>query len=309
MNSGKAIQRSGMIGILVAVSLVIAALATSADSVAAHPLHRSSTADAASHFVSLDGSRVHYKSYGKGREALVFVHGWCCNLDFWSGQTTDFESKTRVIALDLPGHGMSDKPQIAYTMDLFARAVDAVLRDAGVDHAVLVGHSLGTPVIRQFYRKYPSKTLGLVIVDGSLRPFGEAASFDKFIAPLREANYKEVAAGFIDGMLGTQISAALKERIKTAMLSAPQHVVVGAMESMNDAAIWKQDKIEVPVLAIMAKSPFWPADNEQFYRSLAPNLDYQMWTGVGHFLMMEKPGEFNDAVAAFLAKNKLLKRI
>ncbi len=50
-----------------------------------------------------------------------------------------------MITVDLPGHGESDKPQIAYTMDLFARAVEAVMRDAGVDQAVLVGHSMGTP--------------------------------------------------------------------------------------------------------------------------------------------------------------------
>jgi pimeloyl-ACP methyl ester carboxylesterase len=77
-----------------------------------------------------------------------------------------------VIALDLPGHGQSDKPQIAYTMDLFANAIDAVMRDAKVERAVLVGHSMGTPVARQFYRKYPQKTLAIVIVDGGLRLFG-----------------------------------------------------------------------------------------------------------------------------------------
>jgi len=49
----------------------------------------------------------------------------------------------------------------------------------------------------------------------------------------------------------------------------------------------------VPVLAILAKSPFWPADTEQFYRTIAPSLDFQMWDGVGHFLMMEGPERFN----------------
>ena len=166
---------------------------------------------------------------------------------------------------------------------------------------------MGTPVARQFYRKYPARTLGLVIVDGPLRPFGEPAVVDKFIAPLRGPNYKEVSASFIDMMMGPQVSAALRQQIKTSMLSAPQHVAVSAMESMNDPAIWKDDKIEVPVLAILAKPPNLPADNEQIYRSVAPNLDYQLWTGVTHFLMMEKPREFNEAVAAFLAKNKLLK--
>ena len=84
-------------------------------------------------------------------------------MNFWRMQVPAFETKSRVIAIDLPGHGRSDKPQIDYTMDLFARAIDAVLRDAKVDRAVLVGHSMGVPVVRQFYRKYPEKTRALVI--------------------------------------------------------------------------------------------------------------------------------------------------
>ncbi|HJZ67804.1 MAG TPA: alpha/beta hydrolase [Blastocatellia bacterium] len=264
--------------------------------------------DASSRFAKLDGFRVHYKSYGKGQDALVFVHGWTCDMTFWRGQVADFERRTRVIAIDLPGHGQSDKPQIAYTMDLFARAVEAVLRDADARRAVLVGHSMGTPVIREFYRKYPQMTLGLVIVDGPLRPFGDKKMMEQFIEPLRGPNYKEQAAKFIDMMLGPQITPALREEIKTSMLNTTQRVAISAMEGMADESIWKQDKINVPVLAILAKSPFWPADNEQFFRSLAPNLDYRMWEGVSHFLMMEKPKEFNETLAAFLGKNGWLKQ-
>ena len=75
-----------------------------------------------------------------------------------------------------------------------------------------------------------------------------------------------------------------------------------------DDSIWVQDKINVPVLAVMAKSPFWPADTEQFYRSIAPKLEFQMSEGVGHFLMMEKPKQFNEVVITFLDKNALLKK-
>ena len=261
-----------------------------------------------SKFAKLDGRRVHYESYGSGREAIVLIHGWTCDLGFWRGQIPDLSKRARVIAIDLPGHGQSDKPDIAYTMDLFARAVDAVMVDAGVERAVLVGHSMGTPVARQFYRKYPKKTLGLVIVDGPLQPLGDKKMMDGFIAPLRGPDYKKVAAGFIDSMMGPEVPPSLREQIKTSMLSTPQSVAVSAMEGMADDSIWGRDKIEVPVLAVMAKGPFWPADNEQVFRSIAPNLDYQMWPGVTHFLMMEKPKAFNDAVLAFVDKQKLLKK-
>jgi pimeloyl-ACP methyl ester carboxylesterase len=79
------------------------------------------------------------------------------------------------------------------------------------------------------------------------------------------------------------------------------------MEGMVDPSIWGDDKITVPVLAVLAKNPFYPPDVEQSFRSIAPNMDYRMWEGVGHFLMMERPKEFNDVVIGFLNKNKLLK--
>jgi len=261
-----------------------------------------------SRFTMLDGARIHYVNYGKGSEALVLIHGWTCNLDNWRDQAPDFAKRNRVIVIDLPGHGQSDKPQITYSMDLFARAVDAVLRDARVKRAVLVGHSMGTPIARQFYRKYPEKTLAIVIVDGPLRPFGDKAMMDRLIAGFRGPNYQEVVTKMFAGMRGPNLSAEAQDRIKASALNTPQHVLVSAMEGMVDASIWGQDKINLPVLAIMAKNPFFGPDLEQLYKSIAPRLDFQMWDGVGHFIMMEKPKQFNEVVLAFLDKNKLLKK-
>src|SRR5688572_15479633 len=240
-----------------------------------------------SRFTTLDGARIHYKSYGKGNEALVLVHGWSSNIDFWRDHITDLAKRNRVIVLDLPGHGQSDKPQVTYSMDLFARAVDAVLRDAKVKRAVLAGHSMGTPVARQFYRKYPDKTLAIVIVDGTLRPFGDKKMMEGFIAGLRGPNFRDIGKQMFAGMGGPSLSPDLQERIQASFLNTPHHVVAGAMEGMADDSIWGQDKINVPVLAVMAKSPFWPPDTEQYFRGIAPALDFQMWEGVGHFLHME----------------------
>ena len=79
------------------------------------------------------------------------------------------------------------------------------------------------------------------------------------------------------------------------------------MEGMNDDSIYGADKVNVPVLVILAKSAFWPADTEEFFCGIAPKLEFQMWEGVGHFLMMEKPKQFNETVIVFLDKNALLK--
>ncbi|HYJ88305.1 MAG TPA: alpha/beta hydrolase [Pyrinomonadaceae bacterium] len=261
---------------------------------------------AESRWTKLDSAKIHYVNYGKGDEALVLVHGWTQNIDGWRDQAPDFAKRSRVIAIDLPGHGQSDKPQTTYSMDYFARAIDAVMRDAKVKRAVLVGHSMGTPVARQFYRKYPEKTLAIVIVDGALRPFGDKALMDRMIAGFRSPNFREAAQPMFVAMSGPNLQSEAKDRITASFMNTPQHVVVSAMEGMADASIWGEDKITVPVLAVMAKNQFYPPNVEESFRGIAPTMEFYMWDGVGHFLMMEKAKEFNAAVVTFLNKNKLL---
>ena len=71
--------------------------------------------EAVSRFVALDGNRVHSVSFGKGDEAVVFIHGWTCDSTFWKAQAQVYERR-RSLLVDLPGHGLSDKPEIPYTM-------------------------------------------------------------------------------------------------------------------------------------------------------------------------------------------------
>jgi len=290
---------------VLAVAIVLAAVATFG---AAETSYASADKNVTgkSKFAKLDGAKIHYVNYGKGSDALVLIHGWTMNVDNWRDQIQDLASRYHVIAIDLPGHGQSDKPQVSYSMDYFARAVEAVMKDAKAKRAVLVGHSMGTPVARQFYRQYPQKTLALVIVDGVLRPLAEKTVMDRMIEGFRAPTYKQSIDQMLTAMKGPSLSAEAMERIKASSANTPQHVVVSAMEGMADPAIWGDDKINVPVLAIMARNPFYPPNIEEISRGLAPNMDFRMWEGVGHFVMMDKPKEFNEAVIGFLEKNKLL---
>jgi len=260
-----------------------------------------------SKFVDVDHIKVHYTNYGKGDAALFFVHGWSCDETVWSEQAPALAEKIRVITIDLPGHGQSEKPQtIEYTMDLYARAIDAVMSDARVKSVILVGHSNGTPVVRQYYRKFPTKVKALVIVEGPLRPFFDKTNMDKFVAPLRGNDYPQAAGRLIDSMTKPIQDGALRDKIKALMLRTPQHVAVSEFEATVDPDLWKEDKIDVPVLMILAKQPAWSAEYEQVVRRLVPKVDYQVWENVSHFVMMEKPREFNAALLVFLQQNQLL---
>lgn len=259
-----------------------------------------------SRWATLDGNKIHYYDIGsaKAKDALVLIHGWTCSSEFWKDNYNAFPAY-RVIAIDLPGHGRSDKPKLDYSMEHFARSVEAVLKRAGVKRAVLAGHSMGTPVARQFYRLYPERTRGIVVVDGALKRFFPKEAMDQFVGQL-ESNYKDSSATFVDGMLVAVKDAALKKFIRDRMLAAPDYVAISAFRGMGDEKIWTDDKISVPVLAVMAQSPFWPTDVKQVFSTVAPDIEFQMWTDVSHFLNLEKPKEFNDAVTAYIVRNKLL---
>jgi pimeloyl-ACP methyl ester carboxylesterase len=259
-----------------------------------------------SHWATMDGNKIHYLDIGesKNKKALVFIHGWTGNADLWSESYSAFPGY-RVIALDLIGHGKSDKPKTEYNMDLFARSVETVLKHAKVDKAVLVGHSMGNPVARQVYRHYPGKVIGIVNVDGAIRAFPDKKQFEGFVESFR-ADYRKAAAAFIDSMLVSLKDEKLKETIHRTNQMTPDYVAISAFAGFGNDDLWKTDQIKVPVLALFAESPWWPADTETFYRSIAPELEFQMWKGVTHFLMLERPKEFNGQIKAFIIKNKLL---
>ncbi|MFN0110985.1 MAG: alpha/beta fold hydrolase [Blastocatellia bacterium] len=260
-------------------------------------------------YAKLDSMKVHYQNYGKGDEALVFVHGWTCNLTFWKANIPAFTDHARVVAVDLPGHGQSEKSELAYTMKLYAQAVEAVLRDAKISKATLIGHSMGAPVLWQFYRHFPEKTRALVIVDGGLKAMGTRESMKSFLDPLRLPTYRASAQKSVEYLTQGMKDLKVRAEVRNAMVNAPQHTMVSAFEGMLDPNIWPTaaDKIKAPTLALMAVSGNWSSDYEKYVRDLVPGIEYQKWDGVSHFLMMDEPQKFNDAVMAFLKKNKLIK--
>jgi len=263
---------------------------------------------AASHFARSGDLKVHYKSLGEGKTAVVFIHGWCCDHSVWRAQAAAFDGKVRMLFVDLPGYGKSDKPKIDYTMDVFARGVDAVLADAGVERAVLAGHSMGTPVVRQFYRLFPKKTQALIFVDGALRPFSkDPAQTEKFMSMFKEETFKETAPKFLGSMLTAKTPAAVREQIERLVANTSPQVAISSMRGMLDPKLWKDDPVKVPALALMAKSPFWTDEYKEFAKKVVPELDYREFDGVGHFLFMEQPREINAALAEFLKKQGLVK--
>jgi sigma-B regulation protein RsbQ len=268
-------------------------------------------ADRKSHFISVGANRIHYVTAGKesGNRTLVFVHGWACNLGFWREQVPVLADNARLILIDLPGHGQSDKPQTAYTMDFFAEALLAVLRDAHVDKAAFIGHSMGAAVLCRVHHHAPEKVAALVSVDGLLcRLPGTPEEGRALAGGFASPHYMDHAKRFISGLFPVPGTEALRDRAMSEMLATPQHVMLGGMLAMlsPDQPDWILQKVHAPVLVINARTPWWNGAYENYVRSLSPQADYVMMEGVGHFLMLEKPAEFNATLVEKLRKFDLI---
>jgi pimeloyl-ACP methyl ester carboxylesterase len=262
-----------------------------------------------SHFAKLGTNRIHYAIGGTGEKTLVFVHGWAGNVDFWREQTPVFLDKAKLVLIDLPGHGKSDKPRTSYTIDSFADAVVAVMRDAKVEKATLIGHSMGVPVICRAYAKAPTMVTALVPVDGVLRkPNFTPEQVERFVAPLRGPGYREHTTNFIGSMISNPGMETLRARVLADVFATPQHVMSSAMEEMVSAAQpnWDLKKVDIPVLIINAKNPMWTPEYQAYAEGLSPKAEYRVIEGPGHFLMLEKPVEFNALLLELLRKYKLI---
>ncbi len=255
----------------------------------------------------LDDARVRYQSYGKGAKAVVLVHGWNGDHTFWIRNIAALSAEHRVIVMDLPGHGGSDAPKVDYTPQFFARALDAVLRDAKVSRAILVGHNMGAPVVRQFLCDFPAKVAGLILVDPAIsKPVSPAEMEQRkarrapFLDSLRSPAYLDVAAKFIDRMFVPETPADLRTEIKARMLAVAPNISISAMDGMSDGSMWAK-QTDIPVLAIFSDKGRG-AENQTMLGEMFRSLDHQEWPGGGNFTMLETPDHFNAAALAFLAR-------
>lgn len=251
---------------------------------------------------SIDGAKIHWASAGMGEATLVFVHGWTCDSTSWSAQVVALAKKYRVITLDLPGHGQSGSPADGrFSMDVFARAVEAVREAAKTGKVVLVGHSMGAPVIRTYARLYPQHVAALVAVDGPLDMRGGGPQPDRPAPPMTGPEGLKMREDMISWMFTPQTPVALREQIRTMMLRTPEATAVGALAAVFDPANRTDDVVPMPVLAIYAGTAQLPTveELEKTKKSL-PNFEAIQISGTGHFVMMEKPEEFNEVLTAFV---------
>src|ERR1700733_6938895 len=254
---------------------------------------------------TVDGIKIHSSTAGKGPKTVILVHGWTCDETTWNSQVPELSKQFRVITLDLPGHGQSGSPKDGkLSMELFARAVEAVRKGSKADRVVVVGHSMGTPVVIEYARLYPEHTAALVFVDGlvNLPPAPAGSGGPRVPNPGQMSGPDGLKARetMIRGMFSASTTPDMQKHILSMMLGAPESTAVGAMQATFDPAYWKGDVFNEPVLGLYADHS--RSGDREYMKTHFPNMDYQEIAGTGHFLMLEKPEEFNRLLIAFLDK-------
>lgn len=249
--------------------------------------------------LSKDGTPISYEVSGAGEPALVFVHGWSCDARYWRAQVPYFSKKHRVIVLDLAGHGHSGMTRPRYTMAAFGEDVRAVTEATGGSRVILIGHSMGGSVIAEAARLMPDRVAGLIGIDTLENieyPLTREA-FQKMIAPL-EKDFRTGSRQFIQGMISPRTDPRLREWILSDMSAAPPAVALSAMTEMMTQYITGEaakifETIGIPVITV--NGDLWPVNYEANRRHMF-SYDAIVLKQADHFLMMDRPDEFNRAL-------------
>ena len=242
---------------------------------------------------SADGSSITYGVSGKGNITVVFIHCWTCNHEFWRPQIEYFSSKYKVVWLDLAGHGLSDSNRKEYTMSAFGNDVAAVVNKINGKNVVLVGHSMGGPVVIEAAKILGDKVIGIVGVDTFYTPFKYPKTekeIGSFVKPF-ENDFKGTSEQLVRSMFTPKADKELITSIVKQMNVANASVGISAMYE-----IFRWNALNVPFELDNQSSKLRNINGAPTGEEKALHKSVILISGVGHFVAQVKPNEFNKVL-------------
>ena len=118
------------------------------------------------HVVRVGGINTHYVVAGDGRPLLLF-HGLGASVVTWRDNIGPLSKAFRVYAVDLPGHGDSDKPDIDYATDTMVQFVKDFIESLNLERPAIIGSSVGGALALMTALRHPDLVSGLVLVDSA----------------------------------------------------------------------------------------------------------------------------------------------
>lgn len=248
-------------------------------------------------FVNGPQGRLHVDDGGKGSAVpVLLVHGNGANLTQWQAQLDHLRRSRRAVAFDLRGMGMSDPAKNGdYSLAAMVDDINAVTNALGLQRFVLVGHSYGGGVVAAYAAKHPERVAGVVFADaaGSVKISDEQAR--AFFAQMGKDKNLFVRQWFAPMLKPS--TEAVKNAVFASTDKTPFEVLSAALDSLRTLDIGPLlAAYHGPRLAIAAADVESPASlHVQF-----PDMPVKKMRGTGHWLMMDKPDEFNALLDEFL---------
>jgi pimeloyl-ACP methyl ester carboxylesterase len=244
--------------------------------------------------LSPDNVHIEYHVYGHGEPAVLLVHGWACDENYWHAQLDDLKARYTVVTLNLAGHGASGGNRSDWSIANYAQDVVAVARELPNPQLVLVGHSMGADVALAATPLIGERVIGVVAVE-ALRSVGEppltTRDIDRRVAPF-SADFVGTTRSFVTtSLFEPGADPTLVQKVAYNMSLRSPAVAVPSMRALLQMDLaGLLPAIHVPVYAI--NSDLLPTDAARIRRSL-PDFHLDVLDHTGHFLMLEAPARFN----------------
>ncbi|HMR63923.1 MAG TPA: alpha/beta hydrolase [Anaerolineae bacterium] len=249
--------------------------------------------------LNCDGVKLAYREAGRGAPPLLLVHGFCGNHTHLAPQFDYFRGNHRVVAVDRRGHGHSDKPNQAYTIEGFADDLAWLCHQLGLYKPVIVVHSMGV-IGLDLAARFPELPAALVLLDAPFFPPPEVLTgFQQLLDGLRSPTYRAVLRQTVGNLIF--VSTANQPRkadLIRAMVELPQQVIVSSWENfLTYNPELTVAECRVPLLHL---SSAFPANLTRL-RELCPQVVTGQTVGAGHFPQLEVPEQVNAMIDRFLA--------
>ena len=255
-------------------------------------------------YTDIDGLQVHYQAEGSGG-AVILIHSNGLSLGQWKHNVGPLSKYFKVYVPDLPGFGLSDKPDIEYGVEYYVNFLGAFMDALGIRKAALVGSSLGGAIVAAFAARHPGRVTGLVLADPTgLVPVGLSRNkelYNVFVSLMVRSRRLYCRPMFYDSgamkaLEGTQLVTDSKESRDAFVKNCK------AILNYDPGYIKALMSITVPALIIWGEDDLLlPAEDAQKYCELIPGAKVKLIGYCGHMPNVEKHQEFNALVLDFLA--------
>lgn len=257
--------------------------------------------------MTVNGVSLAVEVRGNG-PAVLFVHGYPLDRTLWTAQVSGLDG-FRVIAPDLRGLGLSDAPDLGYSMPTYADDLAALLEALQVDEVVLVGLSMGGYVAFEFLRRHRERVRALVLfdtrADADAPDVRRARDLQSSLA--REHGAGAVAEQMLPRMLAPTAAQSMPHvvaRVRDMMLAAPVAGIAGALAAMrdrNDASALLATLDDLPTMVVVGEEDaLTPVDLARGMASAIPGARLEVVPGAGHLPPIEAPGAVNALLLDFL---------